>query len=198
MPKDDSDVRPSLIVIDPGHGGTDPGAVNEKMKAQEKDVNLALALIIKEIVETGDFLYRVALTRSNDSFVSLEDRCRIANEIRAHAFVSLHCNAAENKSARGYEVWTSKGQTQGDILATELGIALGVAMPYSEGRLDYDDGDLDKEANFYVLRHTKMPAALVEVEFISNDDCAVFLKNEANLRQIAVEMTDSIEVYLES
>ena len=198
MPKDDSDVRPYLIMIDPGHGGKDPGAVNKEMKAQEKDVNLALALIIKEIVETGDFLYRVALTRSDDSFVSLEQRCAMANGDRAAAFVSIHCNAAENKSARGYEVWTSPGNTRGDMLATELGIGLGIAMPYSEGRFDFDDGDLDKEANFYVLRHTKMPAALVEVEFISNDDCAVFLKNDANLRNVALELADAIELYLES
>jgi len=190
--------RPYLVVIDPGHGGNDPGAVNEQAGLREADVNLSLALLISDLIGLGDYSYRVTLTRHDDFFVSLENRCSLANNARAAAFVSIHCNAAQDKSVRGHEVWTSPGQTKADILATELFTGLGAFMPKSKPRPDYDDGDPDKETNFYVLRHTLMPAALVEVEFISNDAAAGYLKNQANLRRIAFAMVDAIEFYLGS
>jgi len=201
MPKDYSDkliLRPYLVIIDPGHGGNDPGAVNEKAGLREADVNLNLALLISDLLRLGDYLYRVTLTRHDDFFVSLENRCSLANNAHAAAFVSIHCNAAQDKNVRGHEVWTSPGQTKGDILATELFTGLSAFMPNSKARPDYDDGDPDKETNFYVLRHTFMPAALVEVEFISNDAAADYLKNQGNLRRIAFAMLDAIEFYLES
>jgi len=201
MPKDYSGKvsdRPYLVIIDPGHGGNDPGAVNEQAGLREADVNLNLAVLISDLIGLGDYSYRVALTRKDDSFVSLETRCYMANDAHAAAFVSIHCNAAQDKNARGHEVWTNPGQTKADILATELFTGLGAFMPKSKARPDYDDGDPDKETNFYVLRHTLMPAALVEVEFISNDAAAGYLKNQGNLRRIAFAMVDAIEFYLES
>lgn len=197
-------LRPYLVIIDPGHGGNDPGAVNEQVGLREADVNLNLALLISDLIRLGDYSYRVSLTRHDDFFVSLENRCSLANNAHAAAFVSIHCNAAQDKNVRGHEVWTSPGQTKADILATELFTGLGAFMPartfdpHSKARPDYDDGDPDKETNFYVLRHTVMPAALVEVEFISNDGMAEFLKDQNNLRRIAFGMVDAIEFYLEN
>lgn len=196
MEKSNND-RPYLIVLDPGHGGEDPGAVNAGLKIKEADVNLEVARILERHVLDGDFLFRPLLTRTGDVLVSLQARCDISNRMKPDAFVSIHCNAAENKRAEGFEVWTSKGNTPADSLATELYWALQGAMPDVHGRSDYDDGDADKEKGFFVLRHTAAPAALLELDFISNDERATWLIQRSSQEKIAQELADAIEFWLE-
>lgn len=189
--------RPYLIVLDPGHGGADPGAVNEGLKIHEADVNLQIARMLERHALDGDFLFRPLLTRTGDQLVSLQARCDLSNRMNPDAFVSLHCNAAENKRAEGFEVWTTKGQTLADSLATELYWALQGAMPDLHGRSDLDDGDVDKERQFYVLRHTTAPAVLLELDFISNDERAAWLVQRSNQETLAKELADAIEFWLE-
>lgn len=91
------------IVLDPGHGGVDPGAVGRK-GTQEKEINLIIAKIIKKRLE--DFGIKVVLTRTDDSFVALADRTRFANNKKADLFISLHCNASNNnRKASGFETY---------------------------------------------------------------------------------------------
>jgi N-acetylmuramoyl-L-alanine amidase len=87
-----------VIVIDPGHGGEDNGAIGPS-KTKEKDVVLDIAKILRDILEQDDF--KVILTRDDDRFIPLGDRTDIANEAEADLFVSIHCNAASNKKANG-------------------------------------------------------------------------------------------------
>lgn len=90
------------IVLDPGHGGEDPGAVGPK-GTFEKDVNLEIAKkLLRELKRPG---LNVILTRENDEFVPLARRTQIANEHRADLFVSIHCNASLSENARGFEVY---------------------------------------------------------------------------------------------
>lgn len=189
--------RPYLIVFDPGHGGEDPGAVNDALHIKEADVNLQVARIIERHVLDGDFLFRPLLTRTGDVLVSLQARCDISNRMSPDAFISIHCNAAENKRAAGFEVWTSLGKTIADSLATELYWALQTAMPEVHGRSDFDDEDVDKEKNFYVLRHTIAPAVLLELDFISNDERAEWLIQRTSQEKIAQEIAEAIEFWLE-
>jgi N-acetylmuramoyl-L-alanine amidase len=192
--------RPYLIVLDPGHGGEDPGAVgviHGGVEIRESDVNLDVARILERHVLDGDFLFRPLLTRTGDVRVSLQARCDISNRMKPDAFVSIHCNAAENKRAEGFEVWTSLGQTVADSLATELYWALQGAMPDVHGRSDYDDGDVDKEKSFFVLRHTTAPAVLLELDFLSNDARAEWLVQRSNQEKIVKEIADAIEFWLE-
>ena len=153
------------ICIDPGHGGTDPGAVGKGL-TKESDINLKVGrLVFSKLIRSG---YEVAMTRSNDIPVRLSQRTHRSNALEADVFVSLHCNASENRQAHGIEVWTSPGQTRGDLLAECIFARLILRFPEARFRTDTRDGDNDKEANFYVLAHTVAPACLVEMGFISN------------------------------
>lgn len=109
--------RRRLIVIDPGHGGKDPGATGGR-GTREKDVNLAAALELSRVLkERGDF--DVLLTRDDDVFIPLSERSELANGKNADLFVSLHCNAAANKRENGFEVY-SVSETASDPEAEAL------------------------------------------------------------------------------
>jgi len=91
------------IVIDAGHGGKDTGAIGPH-GAREKD--MALAIARKVATRLKAFGFSVVMTRSDDTFIALDDRTRIANEARADLFVSIHCNAAKRRKLEGVETWT--------------------------------------------------------------------------------------------
>lgn len=97
-PQKAQDTLIDVIVIDPGHGGDDNGAIGQS-KTKEKDVVLDIAKRLRNILEDENF--RVILTRDDDRFVPLGDRTDIANEAEADLFISIHCNAAPNKKATG-------------------------------------------------------------------------------------------------
>jgi N-acetylmuramoyl-L-alanine amidase len=171
------------VCIDPGHGGSDPGAVGPN-GVREKDVTLEVALrVVKHLQQHG---VQVKLTRENDKYVSLAERCRISNNFSANAFVSIHCNSAANPTASGMEVWTSRGQTEGDKLADYLAQELQKNFSNLHLRSDMTDSDLDKEADFHVLRYTRAPAALVELAFISTPEEEKLLRS-ADFQEKAAE-----------
>jgi len=158
------------ICIDPGHGGYDPGACGQN-STQEKDINLVVSLMLAQKLQQQGF--EVKLTRDSDDTPWNEDtdlqvRCDIANEWNADLFISIHCNSAANSAAIGTEIWTSRGQTESDILAEYVVEFIKEILPMEVLRVDLSDGDSDKEANYYVLKNTNMPAFLSELAFISN------------------------------
>jgi len=94
----------TTIVLDPGHGGKDPGAVGRKLKATEKELNLGVCLKLKTLLEK-ELGMKVLLTRSDDRFVSLQDRTKFANEKKADLFVSLHTNSSKSPTGKGLETY---------------------------------------------------------------------------------------------
>ncbi len=150
------------VVIDAGHGGNDFGA--EYNGRYEKDDNLALALLVEEKLEKMGI--DVVLTRDDDSFISLEKRCNLANRKKAELFVSLHRNSAEG--AKGVEIWISSDEPQRDAcLANRILTGLESAG-ISENRgvkAGYARGD----GNYYINSHTDMPSCLVELGFINSE-----------------------------
>ena len=185
------------IMIDPGHAGrnVDPGAVNAVMGLQEADVALLVSKLVEsQLLAAG---HEVKLTRTDWEQSETDDlsvRTSLANDWGAELFVSIHCNSAASRGASGYEVWTSPGDTPGDVLATCIYKQIAAEFPDRVGRPDYSDGDPDKESRFYVLVHTDAPACLVEMAFISNDEEAALLSDaawqERYARAIARGVTD--------
>mgnify|MGYP003308177899 CR=1 FL=1 len=94
------------VVIDAGHGGKDPGAVSANGKVREKDITLNVALMVGESIAKKYPEVKVLYTRKTDKFVGLNDRAHIANKANADLFISIHVNAAENRSAKGAETYT--------------------------------------------------------------------------------------------
>lgn len=113
------------VVVDPGHGGHDPGAVGPN-GIQEKDVVLAIGLKLKELF-TEDLGLDVVMTRSTDIFIPLEERTAIANKVNADLFLSVHANAANNRSAAGIETYylnLAKTDKVAQLAAKENGTSL--------------------------------------------------------------------------
>jgi len=118
------DVSPWLadfdcVVIDPGHGGRDPGAVGPS-GTYEKDRTLEMALMVRDLIGITRPELRVVLTRVSDEYVSLGERTRIANMNRADLFVSIHCNAAVNSDAHGFETFFLSSARTDDARAVEM------------------------------------------------------------------------------
>ncbi len=107
------------IVLDPGHGGRDPGAVGPS-GSYEKDRTLEIALLVRDLLQIRIPELRVVLTRTSDEYVSLGQRTRIANRNRADLFVSIHCNAAENSTANGFETYFLSRARTDDARAVEM------------------------------------------------------------------------------
>lgn len=154
------------IMIDPGHGGDDPGAISAS-GIHEAHVNLDVGLQIAG--QFGQYLDHLChLTRYDDTFVPLGERCRIANGWGADVFVSIHANAFHNPQAEGFEVYTNRDVDEADRLASMMWYAFRTAFPLMNARCELSDGDPDKEAGFHVLIHTRMPAVLFELAFLTN------------------------------
>ena len=178
-----------VVCIDPGHGGTSSGAVNGKR--MEKDDNLRLSLLVRDILEERG--YTVVMTRDDDSDVSLEDRCKIANKARASLFVSIHRNSSTSPDAVGIEMWVhSMNPTDDNLLAQNILDNLDVAgISQNRGiHSGYRDG---ADLNYYINRNTKMPSVLSEIGFISskadNKDFDEKLENYALAIADGIEMT---------
>lgn len=152
------------IVIDAGHGGTDPGAVYQNRL--EKDDNLALALAVGEILEGQG--YEVVYTRTEDVYDSPSEKARIANRSGADYFVSIHRNSTENDN-------TLNGvQT---LVYDDSGIKAAMARNINSEleKVGYRNINVSERPNLTVLRRTNMPAVLVEAGFINSDvDNALF------------------------
>lgn len=180
------------ICIDAGHGGQDPGALGP-MNMRESDVTLKVALMLRDLLQ-GEC--RVIMTRSADIFVGLSMRALIANQQEADLFLSIHCNSGPAGEGTGFEVWTSPGQTESDRFATFLYQSFENKFPGKPRRFDTSDGDPDKESKFTVLVSTKMPAALMELEFIHTKAGASWLSDTVNQKACAEALADGVRDYL--
>lgn len=176
------------IAIDAGHGGPDPGASYAGIA--EKNITRDLASRIgRRLAARG---VEIVELRPGDENVSLNMRAIKANVERVAFVLSVHVNAAETPAARGFEVWTSPGDTPADAIATAIWAALRRARPGVPARADYDDGDPDKEANFYILRYTAAPAVLVEIGFLSNAEDRAWMLVPENLELLAVAIVSAL------
>jgi N-acetylmuramoyl-L-alanine amidase len=196
------------IVLDPGHGGKDPGAIGPR-GLKEKDVTLALARKIRPLLEAQG--YTVLMTRETDVFVELHERTAFANQNKADLFISIHTNASRSRKVRGIETYflgVAKSREASETAMLENAISQQALSDLEKILLDLTRtsnlrqssvlaesiqenlfGGLSdsfrgiknlgvKQASFYVLIGAQMPAALVETSFISNPAAEALLRNE--------------------
>lgn len=172
------------ICVDAGHGGKDPGAVGQG-GLLEKDVALAIARWLKKLLLSLN--HDVILTRSNDTFVSLSDRCRLTNAQKADLFISIHCNSAGVATANGVETFHHPTSKKGIKLATLVHSKLITITGLRNRGI--------KQGNFQVLRNTAMPAILVEVGFINNLDEEKLLGDPIYQVKCAIAIAEGIKSY---
>jgi N-acetylmuramoyl-L-alanine amidase len=162
---------PHRICIDPGHGGTDPGAVGNGLF--EEAVVLDVALRLRDLLELdsadaqGGSSWTLLLTRTTDASVSLAQRCDLANAFAADRFVSIHANAFSDPQANGTETYSYQNGTTGAALRDRIQARMLQAWNTTDRGV--------KTAGFYVLVNTAMPATLSELAFISNPSDAQLL-----------------------
>ena len=218
--------RKHRVVIDPGHGGHDSGAVGPE-RTMEKNVVLQMAKQVQQMLEAANI--EAVLTRSDDTFISLEERTAIANRLGADAFVSIHANSARHGRARGIETYylnvtddryairlaavenkTTEEQVS-DLqliladLSTKVNSQESMQLArqvqtnmFTQARtLNPHTRDLGVKASlFYVLLGARMPSILVETSFISNRDEARLLRSAPYQRRLSRAIADAVVRHL--
>lgn len=183
-----------VIVVDAGHGGLDIGTKENKPYLEEKRAALTTAVLTKQYLD--QLGYKVILTRSTDAFIPLSKRVDTANKSNSALFVSLHYNSSPNKSAHGIEIFfcpTKNGKQRASSSKKLASKILDNVITRTNAR-----SRGVKQASFYVIRETKMPAVLLEGGFISNDQERSKLKNRQYLEKIAKGVADGIDKYFRS
>lgn len=168
------------IVVDPGHGGRNPGAVGPT-GLKESDANWRVSTALKHYMENQGGA-KVLMTRSQYQDESLAGRVAKANRWGADRFISVHHNAASNRSWNGVETYSA---TNGSWASQDMRNKIHKRLVGGLGIRNIGA----KKANFYVLRNTKMPAVLVEPAFVSNR------YQEARLKDPAYNWKEAYYIY---
>lgn len=218
------------IVLDPGHGGKDPGTSNRALGLYEKEITLDIARRLKYLFQKHSD-YKIILTREKDEYMTLEERTAIANSKKGDLFISIHLNSARRRSVRGVESyflsmttdpWAMHvaavenmvtGKSIGDMEAIVDQIVNHARISESKilsqciqenlvNQLEKKYKNIEnlgvKKAPFYVLIGARMPAALVEVSFLSNYQEGKRLKSSAYRYSIAEGLYSGIQSYIKS
>jgi N-acetylmuramoyl-L-alanine amidase len=218
-------VRPFRIILDPGHGGMDPGAIRGKVR--EKDVVLAVCLELKALLDAQPGIETV-LTRSKDYYPSLSRRVEIAREQEGDLFLSVHCNSHPKPTVSGMEVYflslqgatdreaqeladaenaadlvgLAPGEAQGDaVLSILMDLRMTQVLQQSSRLAESvlkTTGEAGlgsrrvKQARFQVLRTLAMPAALVELAYLTHAGDRELLASRQGQRRFAAALAEGI------
>jgi N-acetylmuramoyl-L-alanine amidase len=176
------------IFIDPGHGGSDPGAIYGDIK--EKDINLKVSLKLAEKLKQKG--YNVILTRSDDSNISLDDRVKIVNTsinlnnnlATSSLLISIHSNAAFSTDVRGIEICYANDLSEGlvNILFSVFNSGNFLIRRSIKGK-------------FYVLSRVSIPSVIIEMGFLTNDEDRKLLLNDEYQDKLIEKIIEAIELY---
>ena len=192
--------RVVTIVIDPGHGGNDPGKVGGD-GVLEKDLNLSIAQKLRDCIQ--QYGINVVLTRetddglysdddSNKKAVDMKNRCKIINDSESTVAISIHQNSFTDSDVRGAQVFFYKHSEKGKILAQNIQKALA-EIPDT-----YNDREIKANDKYYMLLNTTCPTVIVECGFLSNAEETKLLCDETYQTQIAEAVTSGILDFLEN
>ncbi len=210
----------NTIVIDPGHGGIDAGALGPS-GMQEKEVTLRIAITLKKLLQTG-LGSRVFLTRNDDSTLNPQQRAGIANGFRADLFISIHTSAAADRKVKGIEIFlpTDSGDTsltsarsgsrksprrkREDIIEWDTVQLDYLPMSRLLGRLiqlnltrEMDGEVVARELPMLTLSGVNMPSLEIEVGYITNLSTEMELQNQEQINRLAVAIYKGIKQYKE-
>lgn len=198
-------VTNKTIILDAGHGGIDPGKLSNDEEIKEKDVNLAITLKLRELLESSGAL--VILTREDDSSLYKEDgsktirekyrenlknRKQIIKESNADMFISIHSNAFEQSKYHGAQTFYPEGKEDSKNLSKYIQQELKRVLDKTNNR------EIKSSDDIYVLRENEIPSALIECGFLSNEKEAKFLVDEKYQEKIAWSIYVGIQKYFSS
>ena len=169
------------VVIDAGHGGTDTGAIGGNIR--EKDITLDVAKRVEKLLKQKG--YQVKMTRTNDTYVSLQDRVEISEEYSPDIFVSIHVNSSVKPEITGVETHYYHQESMSLAQTVHSSFASAVQSP-NRGLF---------KSKFYVINHTTSPAILIEIGFISNAAERGQLVGEKRKQDTAKSIADGIQNY---
>jgi N-acetylmuramoyl-L-alanine amidase len=175
------------VAIDPGHGGIDPGKIGIN-DAREKDVNLAISFMLKEILEQNDC--KVVMTRtedeglyqegdSNKKVADLRERCRIIDDCNPDIAISIHQNSFTSESSHGAQVFYQAASDSGKQLAQTIQKQMVSSLDPENGR------DAKANSDYFMLKNTGRTIVIVECGFLSNSQEAQLLTMESYQRRVA-------------
>lgn len=172
------------IILDPGHGGKDPGAIGIN-QVQEKDLTLTMAESVAEKLRSAGAT--VLLTRSDDTYLSLEERVRISEAYATDAFISLHYNAFPDSSSNGISTHYYENGPDNEL-------AQSIQNEF-EAYSSLNSRGISNE-NYHVLKKNSDVAVLVELGFITNPDDMTIIQSDEHLSDIANAITDGFAEYV--
>ena len=198
---------PMVVVIDPGHGGKDSGAVGLK-KVFEKQLVLDISYRMKNLLESHGF--KVVMTRSGDQYPSLDDRVDLARKVKADLFLSIHADGAASSAAHGVETFITtaagfdssnhygKGGDRSSVLNNRYDAAnamLGYAVQSNLLKMSGRSDRGVRRARFAVIKKAPCPAALVECGFLTNPEEERLLRTEAYRSRVAQGIVNGVRAY---
>jgi len=172
---------PSLVVIDPGHGGRDPGAISY-LGHYEKDIVLQISRRLATILQQRGI--QVIMTRQGDTFIELEERAAIANQAGANLFVSIHADSHNDRMHQGFTLYIARS-------ASEASRRFGRSFENTLSMTGIPSKGL-RTADYRVLVQTSVPAVLVETGFLSSPSEAALLLDGNHQERIAAAIADGI------
>lgn len=181
----DLNPRRYTVVVDAGHGGTDPGAPTYSHR-HEKEFTLAVALKVNRLLEKEP-LIQPYLTRSDDTYITLQGRVEAANNMKADLFISIHGNRIDKPQVSGTETYYSRIESKAFAEVVHRHITEAAGFPDRKV----------KQADFYVIKHTTMPAVLAEIGFLSNKNDEAQMMTDSFQEKLAEAIVAAIKQYLQ-
>lgn len=191
-----------IVLLDAGHGIDTPGKRSPDGRFREYKFNRTVADLVLADLQQRGISAQLLVPETND--ISLRVRAMRANNVckrqKDVILVSIHANAAGNGSrwmtGKGWSVYTTRGKTESDKLATVMWDTFAAAFPSRKMRRDLSDGDPDIESDFYIIKKTACPAVLLENFFYDNREECEWLLKASTQGKIARAIADGIETYI--
>lgn len=199
MNSEAAEKKENVIVLDPGHGGSDPGMIGVE-GLEEKDINLAVTLLLREKLEEKG--YKTVLTRETDQGLyddsaqnkkaqDMQRRIALIDETAPILTVSIHQNSYHDPEVKGPQVFYYETSQEGKELAADLQESLNTMLEVKRPR------EIKGNTSYYLLKRSKGTLVIAECGFLTNPEEAELLQTEEYQEKVAAALAEGIKVYLQ-